>query len=309
MCGFALYFPTYSTWEGKALRLEDIYVSPSHRGRGLGRLLFNRVAKPQNSTGSWELKTSQHQKAGICGGLVEKRDGFLSENPCFQCLVVEDLSIPGMLNGYALYSSIYSARVGKVLWLEDIYLSPKCRGTCVGRALFTRVCKEAKEGNCVRMDFSVYTWNSAAGFYTKMGAENITNSEKWNLWHLERDGFDTHHPKYKCYVIDDKELPGVLCGYILFYPSYDAWKGPAIRIENIYVSPEYQRNNLGSLLYTQVAKEAYENGCCKVDVNVFAWNSATEFYSKLGAIDITEKEHYHLFRLDKKGIETLALKL
>ena len=34
--GFALYFFNFSTWRGKAgLYLEDLYVQPSHRGKGL----------------------------------------------------------------------------------------------------------------------------------------------------------------------------------------------------------------------------------------------------------------------------------
>lgn len=43
--GFALYFTTYSTWRGHhGLRLEDIYVTPGLRGRGIGKALLARVA-------------------------------------------------------------------------------------------------------------------------------------------------------------------------------------------------------------------------------------------------------------------------
>ena len=34
--GFALFFFTYSTWEGKSVFMEDLYVQPSHRGKGVG---------------------------------------------------------------------------------------------------------------------------------------------------------------------------------------------------------------------------------------------------------------------------------
>ncbi|KAL7423745.1 Peroxygenase 1 [Cryptotrichosporon argae] len=44
--GFALYFFTYSTWLGKpGLYLEDLYVSPEHRGGGLGKLLFGHLGE------------------------------------------------------------------------------------------------------------------------------------------------------------------------------------------------------------------------------------------------------------------------
>jgi GNAT superfamily N-acetyltransferase len=43
--GFALYFHNYSTWLGHAgIYLEDLYVSPEHRGKGIGKALLTRVA-------------------------------------------------------------------------------------------------------------------------------------------------------------------------------------------------------------------------------------------------------------------------
>jgi GNAT superfamily N-acetyltransferase len=43
--GFALYFYNYSTWRGHAgIYLEDLYVSPEHRGKGIGKALLSRVA-------------------------------------------------------------------------------------------------------------------------------------------------------------------------------------------------------------------------------------------------------------------------
>jgi GNAT superfamily N-acetyltransferase len=42
--GFALYFPVYSTWQGRSLYLEDLFVRPEFRGQGLGKALLTRVA-------------------------------------------------------------------------------------------------------------------------------------------------------------------------------------------------------------------------------------------------------------------------
>ena len=41
--GFALYYIRYSTWTGQRLYLEDLLVSEAMRGKGLGKLLFERV--------------------------------------------------------------------------------------------------------------------------------------------------------------------------------------------------------------------------------------------------------------------------
>lgn len=41
--GFALYYVRYSTWKGQAMYLEDILVTESARGKGIGKLLFDRL--------------------------------------------------------------------------------------------------------------------------------------------------------------------------------------------------------------------------------------------------------------------------
>lgn len=41
--GFALYYIRYSTWKGQAMYLEDILVTQKMRGKGIGKLLFDRL--------------------------------------------------------------------------------------------------------------------------------------------------------------------------------------------------------------------------------------------------------------------------
>ena len=40
---FALYYVSYSTWKGKCMYLEDLYVKEEYRKHGIGQLLFDRV--------------------------------------------------------------------------------------------------------------------------------------------------------------------------------------------------------------------------------------------------------------------------
>ncbi|MCW3121673.1 MAG: sortase-like acyltransferase [Flavipsychrobacter sp.] len=41
--GFALYYVRYSTWKGQRMYLEDILVTESDRGRGLGSMLMDAL--------------------------------------------------------------------------------------------------------------------------------------------------------------------------------------------------------------------------------------------------------------------------
>lgn len=44
--GFAFYFFNYSTWHGRpGLYLEDLFVRPSHRGKGIGKALLVHLAR------------------------------------------------------------------------------------------------------------------------------------------------------------------------------------------------------------------------------------------------------------------------
>jgi len=42
--GFALFFPIYSTWKGRSIHLEDLFVLPAFRKHGIGKALLRRVA-------------------------------------------------------------------------------------------------------------------------------------------------------------------------------------------------------------------------------------------------------------------------
>ena len=57
--GFALYYIRYSTWKGQRMYLEDIIVTEAMRGKGLGKLLLDRLiaeAKEKNFCGiTWQV--------------------------------------------------------------------------------------------------------------------------------------------------------------------------------------------------------------------------------------------------------------
>ena len=60
--GFALYFHNYSTWRGHhGIHIEDLFVQPEHRGKGIGKALLTRVAAIAHQEGcsrlQWDVLT------------------------------------------------------------------------------------------------------------------------------------------------------------------------------------------------------------------------------------------------------------
>ena len=57
--GMALYYIRYSTWKGQRLYLEDLIVTEAFRGKGLGKILFDKLiefGKENNYSGMmWQV--------------------------------------------------------------------------------------------------------------------------------------------------------------------------------------------------------------------------------------------------------------
>lgn len=112
------------------------------------------------------------------------RDGFEVNHPRFSCVVaeIEDTSIVG----YALYYPCYSTWSGKSTFLEDLYVRENHRKCGIGQLLLAEVAKMAHNIG-ERMDFHVVSSNPGVDFYKKLGAQDISNTEKWHLFRFEKE--------------------------------------------------------------------------------------------------------------------------
>lgn len=89
--------------------------------------------------------------------------------------------------GYALYFYSYSSFLAKpTLYIEDIFVHEKHRGSGIGLALFRRCAREAVRQKCGRMEWAVLTWNKGAiDFYEKLGARRL---QDWHVYRLDEKG-------------------------------------------------------------------------------------------------------------------------
>ncbi len=93
-----------------------------------------------------------------------EEDGF-GENPVFGFLIAEDQD--GII-GTSIYYYRYSTWKGKRLYLEDLVVTEKKRGTGAGKKLFEKTLEVGKQTNCTGMMWQVLDWNEPAiNFYRK----------------------------------------------------------------------------------------------------------------------------------------------
>ncbi|XP_060921994.1 thialysine N-epsilon-acetyltransferase isoform X1 [Limanda limanda] len=65
--GYALYFYSYSSWSGRAVYMEDLYVMPEFRGKGIGKALMSKVAQLGLAAGCNQLNFTvlNHNKSSV----------------------------------------------------------------------------------------------------------------------------------------------------------------------------------------------------------------------------------------------------
>ncbi|WP_226053062.1 GNAT family N-acetyltransferase [Dickeya chrysanthemi] len=88
--------------------------------------------------------------------------------------------------GFAVFFTSYSTWLGRNgIYLEDLYVSPHCRGYGAGKALLKYIARLAVERGCGRLEWSVLDWNQPAiDFYDSLGA---APQNEWIRYRLEGD--------------------------------------------------------------------------------------------------------------------------
>lgn len=120
---------------------------------------------------------------------------------------------------------------------------------------------------------------------------------------IERDGFGDH-PLFNAFVaeVDEKVV-----GMALFYYRFSTWKGKTIHLEDLIVFEEFRKNNIGSSLYKEVMKEAYNQKVKRVEWVVLDWNTpARDFYINSGANVL---QGWETVQMDEDSLKNFVEKL
>lgn len=122
------------------------------------------------------LELADFEKAGDQVKITERQleeDGF-GEKAFFQAFVAE---CEGQLVGFSLSFVRYSTWRGKMLYMEDLYVTESHRGQSIGSALLEKQLDYAKESGINFLCFQVLDWNQPAiSFYKKY---DVTYDPEW----------------------------------------------------------------------------------------------------------------------------------
>ena len=127
--------------------------------------------------------------------------------------------------------------------------------------------------------------------------EKEPESVKLKLTDIENDGFGTK-PLFECIVAEINER---IIGMAIYYPRYSTWNGPTIHLEDLIVSEQYKGKGIGTQLYSNFIKMAFNSGVKRVEWNVLDWNSpAINFYKKSGAKVLDDWRSVQMHRSEMK---------
>ena len=134
--------------------------------------------------------------------------------------------------------------------------------------------------------------------------EHMSSSVHIDHTVLERDGFG-EEKHFRTFVAENDS--NELVGYCLYFYKYSTWQGKFIWMEDFYVKPSFRNKGVGMRLLQALATKAQTENCMRLEFAVLNWNQPSiDFYKRNGAVNLTEKEGWQMFRLTREYIDQLV---
>ncbi|XP_075236850.1 thialysine N-epsilon-acetyltransferase isoform X2 [Lycorma delicatula] len=122
------------------------------------------------------------------------------------------------------------------------------------------------------------------------------------IMHLIQELADYLKASDKLVIGADNNNKQKIVAYAVFNISFSTWFGKGLYLEDIYIGNKYRRQGLGSEILKVIAKIALESDCNNITFFVFPTNIMKDFFISKGAINLTKKEEFDYYKLDKKSL-------
>lgn len=88
-------------------------------------------------------------------------------------------------------------------------------------------------------------------------------------------------PFFHAEIAEENKQP---VGYALYSYGFSGHQGsPFLYIDDLYVTPKFRNQGIGTFLLKKLSQYAEEAGCCRMEWHAFDWNDkAIAFYENLG---------------------------
>jgi GNAT superfamily N-acetyltransferase len=128
-----------------------------------------------------ELAEYEHAADHVVGTEEMLETALFGPQPVAEALIADVGDEPA---GFALfYTSFSTWQCIPGIWLEDLIVRERFRGTGAGAALVRELAAIALQRGCGRLEWAVLDWNAPAiGFYDRLGAESV---DDWRLRRLD----------------------------------------------------------------------------------------------------------------------------
>lgn len=137
-----------------------------------------------------ELAAYEREPDAVTATVEDFDTALFGPSPRAYCLVAEVSASAGLdgagLAGMALWFETFSTWEGRHgIWLEDLFVRPRHRGSGLGRLLLQRLAVICVERGYRRLEWNVLDWNEPAlGFYRNAGAQAL---DEWTVHRLSGD--------------------------------------------------------------------------------------------------------------------------
>jgi len=281
VCGLAFFFFGYSTWDGKFLHLEGLFVEEKYRGLGVGKqLMFTLADLAQNLSCSrfvWQALDWNKPALDFYKKIGAKTlHGWLT-------LRMEKDAMTKFLSTRSHVTSIES--------YEQITKKPLTR---------VQVCKSidfclevsnlqlrSKE-NSSDLKLRRATENDVEAIMRLVNNLAIYEKEPESV-HVNtdvylQDGFG-ENPVFYCILLEIKlEDQSYVCGMGLFYFGYSTTDGRFLYLEDLFIEEKYRGLGAGKQIMYTLADLAKSLSCSRFVWQALDWNKpARIFYESIGA--------------------------